>query len=51
MLSRSVKDHESIIAALETRDAEVIADAMVRHMRSVHDTTKAAMAAAAKDNG
>lgn len=51
VLSRSVKDHENIIAALETRNPEVIADAMVRHMRSVHDTTKAAMMEAAKSDG
>lgn len=44
VLSRSVADHEQIIAALDTHDAETIEAAMVRHMRSVHETTRLAMA-------
>lgn len=43
VLARSVKDHSEIIAGLEARDPEEISAAMVRHMRSVHETTKAAM--------
>jgi DNA-binding FadR family transcriptional regulator len=48
VLARSVKDHEEIVTALEARDPERIAAAMVRHMRSVHETTKAAMTKKAK---
>lgn len=43
VLARSVRDHEQIVSALDARDPERIAAAMVRHMRSVHETTKAAM--------
>lgn len=50
VLARSVKDHEEIVAALEAKDPERIAAAMVRHMRSVHDTTKAAMTKKANKN-
>ncbi|WP_170240763.1 FadR/GntR family transcriptional regulator [Rhodoligotrophos appendicifer] len=45
VLARSVEDHVQIIAALETRDAAGIEAAMVQHMRSVHETTRAAMVA------
>ncbi|QIG47379.1 FadR family transcriptional regulator [Nordella sp. HKS 07] len=51
VLARSVKDHEEIVAALEAKDSERTAAAMVRHMRSVHDTTKAAMTKKGKHNG
>lgn len=50
VLARSVKDHEEIVTALEAKDPERIAAAMVRHMRSVHETTKAAMMKKAKKN-
>lgn len=50
VLARSVKDHEEIVTALEAKDPERIAAAMVRHMRSVHETTKAAMTKKAKEN-
>jgi len=49
VLARSVKDHEEIVTALEAKDPERIAAAMVRHMRSVHETTKAAMTKKAKE--
>jgi len=48
VLKRSVKDHQNIVAALETRNPEKITDATVRHMISVHETTKGAMEA--RDN-
>lgn len=50
VLARSVKDHEEIVTALEAKDPERIAAAMVRHMRSVHETTKAAMTKKVKKN-
>ncbi len=50
VLARSVRDHEQIISALEARDPELVAAAMVRHMRSVHETTKAAMMKKAEQN-
>ncbi|MFZ5677594.1 MAG: FadR/GntR family transcriptional regulator [Pseudomonadota bacterium] len=50
VLARSVKDHEEIVAALEAKNPELIAAAMVRHMRSVHETTKAAMTKKADKN-
>ena len=49
MLKRSVEDHRNIVAALETRNPEQITDAMVRHMISVHETTKAAMEEKARE--
>lgn len=49
VLARSVRDHEEIIKALEARDPEVIAAAMVRHMRSVQETTKAMMTKKAQE--
>ncbi|MBL8582904.1 MAG: FadR family transcriptional regulator [Rhizobiaceae bacterium] len=45
VLGRSVEDHRAIVAALETRDPDAITEAMVRHMISVHETTKGAMQA------
>lgn len=48
VLTRSVEDHRNIVAALETRNPDQITDAMVRHMISVHETTKAAMEERAK---
>lgn len=50
VLSRSVRDHERIIDALESRDSDKIAAAMLHHMGSVHETTKAAMEAKASDH-
>ncbi|MFO0994283.1 MAG: FadR/GntR family transcriptional regulator [Hyphomicrobiales bacterium] len=50
VLTRSVEDHRNIVAALETRDPDQITDAMVRHMISVHETTKAAMEERLKGN-
>jgi DNA-binding FadR family transcriptional regulator len=43
VLKRSVVDHLAIVSALETRQPDEITNAMVRHMISVHETTKAAM--------
>ena len=43
VLARSVADHQQIIDALETRDGAKVEAAMVRHMRSVHETTREAM--------
>lgn len=45
VLERSIEDHRNVVAALETRDPGRITDAMVRHMISVHETTRAAMEA------
>jgi GntR family transcriptional repressor for pyruvate dehydrogenase complex len=47
VLARSVADHGRIVEALETRDGAQIEAAMVRHMCSVHETTRAAMQATA----
>jgi GntR family transcriptional regulator, transcriptional repressor for pyruvate dehydrogenase complex len=49
VLARSVRDHEQIIKALEAKDPDLTAAAMVRHMESVHETTKAAMTKKAQD--
>jgi GntR family transcriptional repressor for pyruvate dehydrogenase complex len=43
VLSRSVDDHRAIVAALKTGDSARIAEAMVRHMDTVHHTTRAGM--------
>jgi GntR family transcriptional repressor for pyruvate dehydrogenase complex len=51
VLKRSVEDHRAIVAALETRNPDLITDAMVRHMISVHETTKAAMEQGARKDG
>lgn len=51
VLERSVADHEQIIAALDTRDAVAIEAAMVRHMRSVHETTRLAMVTRTQESG
>ncbi|WP_170984523.1 FadR/GntR family transcriptional regulator [Rhodoligotrophos defluvii] len=51
VLARSVADHQQIIDALETRDGARVEAAMVRHMRSVHETTRAAMSAMAAGTG
>ena len=45
VLARSVKDHRAIVAALGTRDGAKSEAAMVRHMQTVHETTRAARAA------
>lgn len=45
VLARSVKDHRAIVAALATRDGAKAEAAMVRHMQTVHQTTKAGRAA------
>lgn len=50
VLERSIEDHRNVVAALETRDPNRITDAMVRHMISVHETTKTAMEARATGN-
>jgi GntR family transcriptional repressor for pyruvate dehydrogenase complex len=42
VLARSVRDHRAIVAALATRDSAKSEAAMVRHMQTVHETTKAA---------
>jgi GntR family transcriptional repressor for pyruvate dehydrogenase complex len=43
VLSRSVDDHREIVAALRAGDRERVARAMVRHMDTVHHTTRSAM--------
>jgi len=42
VLARSVEDHRAIVTSLEAGDPRRVAAAMTRHMRSVHETTKAA---------
>ena len=42
VLVRSVEDHAGIVDALETRDPDRIEAAMVRHIRDVPETTRAA---------
>jgi len=43
VLSRSLIDHEGIIKALASRNAERARTAMIQHTSSIHQTTKAAM--------
>lgn len=43
VLARSVRDHRAIVAALESRDPEAVADAVARHLESVYVSTRAAM--------
>ncbi|MFO1149949.1 MAG: FadR/GntR family transcriptional regulator [Alsobacter sp.] len=43
VLARSVEDHRTILAALRSGDPATIAEATVRHMETVHDTTRSAM--------
>jgi GntR family transcriptional repressor for pyruvate dehydrogenase complex len=50
VLARSVADHEQIVAALDTHDADAVEAAMIRHMRSVHETTRSAMITRAEAN-
>jgi len=45
VLTRSVRDHRAIVAALGARDGVKSEAAMVRHMQTVHETTKAGRAA------
>jgi DNA-binding GntR family transcriptional regulator len=51
VLSRSVGDHGAIVAALERRDAAHIEEAMVRHMRTVYETTRPAVASTGAGDG
>lgn len=43
VLARSIEDHRVIVAALESGDPKRTEAAMVRHMQTVHDTTKRAV--------
>jgi len=43
VLARSVRDHRAIVAALEKRDPNAVAEAVARHLESVYVSTRAAM--------
>lgn len=43
VLAQSHRDHQEIVAALESRDEEASEVAMMRHMSNVHQSTLAAM--------
>jgi hypothetical protein len=43
VISRSLIDHEGIIKALASRNAERARAAMIQHTSSIHQTTKVAM--------
>jgi len=45
---RSLKDHEAILAALESGDPDAAATAMAAHLARVHRTTQASRRTAAK---
>lgn len=51
VLSRSVDDHREIVAALRAGDKDRVARAMVRHMDTVHHTTRSAMRGSSSRKG